>query len=57
MAEAIGVHPMDIWPSRYNPDGTPNSKRGNPNWVDGYKREVNGSTATKAGHVKTVKAA
>jgi lambda repressor-like predicted transcriptional regulator len=22
IADAIGVHPMVIWPSRYNPDGT-----------------------------------
>lgn len=28
VAEAIGVHPMEIWPSRYNADGTPNRIKG-----------------------------
>lgn len=23
IAEALGMHPKDIWPSRYHPDGTP----------------------------------
>jgi Ner family transcriptional regulator len=24
IAEALGLHPMQIWPSRYTPDGRPN---------------------------------
>lgn len=28
VAEAIGVHPMAIWPSRYHTDGTPNRAKG-----------------------------
>jgi len=28
IAEAIGVAPQEIWPSRYNTDGTPNRVRG-----------------------------
>lgn len=27
VAEAIGIHPAEIWPSRYAPDGTPASDR------------------------------
>lgn len=23
IADALDLHPMDIWPSRYNPDGSP----------------------------------
>jgi len=26
IAEALGVTPQEIWPSRYNPDGTPKRK-------------------------------
>ena len=26
LADAVGVQPQEIWPARYNPDGTP--KRG-----------------------------
>lgn len=28
IADAIGVTPQEIWPSRYRPDGTPKSRRG-----------------------------
>ncbi|GAP66302.1 Nlp family transcriptional regulator [Mizugakiibacter sediminis] len=28
VADAIGVHPMTIWPSRYRADGTPNRVKG-----------------------------
>lgn len=30
IAEAIGVHPMTIWPSRYNADGSVTERRGQP---------------------------
>lgn len=30
IAEAIGVEPKVIWPSRYTEDGKPNAQRGNP---------------------------
>lgn len=30
IAEAIGVHPKDIWPSRYNADGTAKRPPGRP---------------------------
>lgn len=26
IAEALGLHPMDIWPTRYNEDGSPISR-------------------------------
>ncbi|MBF0424301.1 MAG: helix-turn-helix domain-containing protein [Magnetococcales bacterium] len=28
VAEALGLHPMQIWPSRYHADGTPYRKKG-----------------------------
>ena len=28
IADAIGIHPMVIWPSRYKRDGTTNARRG-----------------------------
>lgn len=34
IAEALGVLPQQIWPSRYNPDGTPCSRReGHGRWM------------------------
>lgn len=34
IAEALGVLPQQIWPSRYNPDGTPCSRReGHGQWM------------------------
>lgn len=56
IADALGVHPMTIWPSRYNPDGTPNGKRGNPNW--GRRSPVCGkpSIRLQPGHVKSARA-
>jgi len=30
IAEAIGVEPQQIWPSRYHRDGTPNRRAGRP---------------------------
>lgn len=30
IAGAIGVHPWEIWPSRYDADGNPNRSRGRP---------------------------
>lgn len=38
IALAIGVPPHQIWPSRYEADGRPISKRGNPNWAPGVPR-------------------
>lgn len=35
IAEALGVLPSQIWPSRYNPDGTPCSRReGHGQWME-----------------------
>ena len=33
IAEAIGVPPQQIWPSRYKADGSSNRPMGNPNWL------------------------
>jgi len=33
IAAALGVHPMEIWPSRYRPDG----ERKRPQPVDNYR--------------------
>ncbi len=43
IANAIGVHPWEIWPSRYDDDGHPNRGRG------GRKRTSNSTTVTGAG--------
>jgi Ner family transcriptional regulator len=54
IAEFIGTPPQEIWPSRYNENGTPNrAPRGNPNWVKGTRRTANGNTSATAAHVKT----
>jgi Ner family transcriptional regulator len=37
IAEAIGVSPSDIWPSRYHADGSPRSGRGERGLGRGYK--------------------
>ncbi len=34
IAEALGILPQQIWPTRYNPDGTPCSRReGHGQWM------------------------
>lgn len=43
IAEQIGVTTQDIWPSRYHPDGTPRSGRGERG-VGRYKRKTIGPT-------------
>jgi len=50
IADAIGVHPMVLWPSRYALDGTSNRRSGNPNWIARGNRStravaVNGKSA------------
>lgn len=57
IADALGVHPMVIWPSRYNKDGTPNSVRGNPNWQPRASGKGKRSTARSLTHVKSARAA
>lgn len=52
IADALGVHPMVIWPSRYNKDGSPNGQRGNPNWI----ARGNRSTREQAVNVKSARA-
>ncbi len=47
IAETIGVHPLTIWPSRYNRDGT----RKRPQPRENYTR------GNQTGHVKNVDAA
>lgn len=45
IAEAIGVHPMAIWPSRYNADGTRLMvARGQPS----HKSRLHSSAASRA---------
>ena len=56
IAEALGIHPKRIWPSRYNKDGTPNGQRGNPNWIAGRAERRNPSTGTGVAHAKTTRA-
>ncbi len=34
IAHALGVTPQEIWPSRYNEDGTPNRSMGRPRVSD-----------------------
>jgi Ner family transcriptional regulator len=52
IAEALDLHPMNIWPSRYNKDGTPNGQRGNPKWIAQGQR----STAASVVNVKSARA-
>src|SRR5574341_1876222 len=40
IADALGIHPMTIWPSRYDERGVPNRRRGNPNWLRSEERRV-----------------
>lgn len=56
IADAIGLHPMVLWPSRYNKDGTPNGRRGNPNWIAGRTTRRNRSTHADAGNGKNARA-
>lgn len=39
IAAAIGIKPELIWPSRYNPDGTPNRPMGRPRIVETYSKK------------------
>jgi len=48
IAEAIGVHPMVLWPSRYDEDGKPINRRCNPYWAARRNR----STRAARGNVK-----
>lgn len=54
IAEALGVQPQDIWPSRYHPDGSPRSGRGERG-LGRYKAKS--SAAAAARNVKQRKAA
>lgn len=50
IADALGLHPADIWPSRYNPDGTLPVRRGRkPSITIGPKP----TTASNAGKVNS----
>jgi Ner family transcriptional regulator len=49
IAEALGILPQQIWPSRYNPDGTPCSRReGHGQWM-GKSLAVRDSAIKKLG--------
>lgn len=48
IAEALGVSPQEIWPSRYHPDGSPKSGRGERG-LGRYKAQHN--TAAQAVNV------
>jgi Ner family transcriptional regulator len=54
IADAIGKHPSEIWPTRYNPDGTPKGKRGNPTWMPGVPRRKNDSSRMDARNVNVM---
>lgn len=54
IAEALGLNPQDIWPSRYHPDGSPRSGRGERG-LGRYKAKS--SAAAAARNVKQRKAA
>ena len=54
IADALGVRPGDIWPSRYHDDGSPRSGRGDRG-LGRYKAKS--SAATAARNVKQRKAA
>lgn len=45
IADALGVHPMTIWPSRYNADG---SRLLVPRGVHSHKSRLNSSAASRA---------
>lgn len=51
IAEALGVLPQQIWPSRYNPDGTPCSRR------EGHGRWMGKSLAVRDSAIKKLAAA
>lgn len=56
IAEALGIAPHEIWPSRYNADGTRIQKiKTNPNW--GPRIPEQSSQDTPVCHVKDRRAA
>ena len=63
IAEALGILPQQIWPSRYDADGNPNRKRGRPTKPPAFIPRVipnlggNHSTARRANNVKARRAA
>lgn len=58
IAEALGVPPEQIWPSRYHPDGSPRSGRGERG-LGRYKRKASRppSNSSTAGRPRNVKVA
>lgn len=58
IAEALGVPPEQIWPSRYHPDGSPRSGRGERG-LGRYKRKASrpASNHSTAGRPRNVKVA
>lgn len=54
IAAAMGKQPADIWPTRYNADGTPKGKRGNPEWLSGNPRKKNDNSRTDTRNVKVM---
>lgn len=55
IADALGIHPMVIWPSRYDENGKPNRRLGNPNWLPGRPQRRNRSTAPQRGHANSAR--
>lgn len=49
LAEALGVTPQDIWPSRYREDGTPKSGRGERG-LGRYKRKSTNARPARNGN-------
>lgn len=60
VAEALGVTPQEIWPSRYDADGQPNRPMGRPKVLPRVipnLRKANRSTGLQQGNVQRRKAA
>lgn len=50
IADAIGIHPKEIWPSRYNVDGTPKMRGFRAIESSKRSRRVNGNNGIKNRH-------
>lgn len=53
IADAIGVAPQVIWPSRWNPDGTQKPRGAHALQFNARQRGRNGKAAAEAAHLAT----
>jgi len=54
IAETLGVEPKEIWPSRYNADGTPNRARGmKPRRPDHIRVVSKATTGGRSGNLQS----